>query len=157
MKNVRSTMRKVIFILLVVVMLTVTLGSSIASAAPSGPAGAPQMDGGHKALCNYTVRRGDTLYAIARRYGTTIWELASINHIRNVSLIRTGQHLFVPCGGPPPKPGPCCTYRVKCGDTLSGIAARYHTNTAYLASLNHIANPNRIYAGQWLRVPCWDP
>jgi LysM repeat protein len=54
---------------------------------------------------------------------------------------------------PPPPPG-SCTYRVRAGDTLANIAWRYHTSTSQMAAMNHIANPNRIYAGQVLRVPC---
>jgi LysM repeat protein len=156
MKNARSTTRKLFYVLLVVVMLTVTLGTGIASAAntTSDPTGTPAMDGVHPALCNYTVRRGDTLYGIARRYGTNVWYLASVNHIVNVNLIRTGQHLYVPCGVTPDPQPPCCFYRVRAGDNLSRIAARYGVSVSWLASVNHIANPSRIYAGQWLRVPC---
>lgn len=44
-------------------------------------------------------------------------------------------------------------YRVLAGDTLSGIAARFGTTTAALASANNIANPDLIYAGQVITVP----
>lgn len=43
-------------------------------------------------------------------------------------------------------------YTVKSGDTLSGIAARYGTTYQRLAQMNGIANPNKIYAGQIIRV-----
>lgn len=43
-------------------------------------------------------------------------------------------------------------YTVKKGDTLSGIAKKYNTTTEKLVELNKISNPNRIYAGQKLRV-----
>lgn len=43
-------------------------------------------------------------------------------------------------------------YTVKSGDTLSGIAAKFNTSVAKLASLNKIKNPNLIYVGQKLRV-----
>jgi LysM repeat protein len=43
---------------------------------------------------------------------------------------------------------------VQRGETLSGIAARYGTTTQALAQANRIANPNRIYWGQRLVVPC---
>ncbi len=49
-----------------------------------------------------------------------------------------------------------CSYKVRWGDTLANIAWRYHTSTRYLMNTNWIRNPNRIYAGTWLRVPCWD-
>ncbi len=44
-------------------------------------------------------------------------------------------------------------YTVKSGDTLSGIAAKYGTTYQELAKRNGIADPNRIYAGQEIRVP----
>lgn len=44
-------------------------------------------------------------------------------------------------------------YRVVAGDTLSGIAARFGTTTAGLASANGIANPNLIFAGQVITIP----
>ena len=47
-----------------------------------------------------------------------------------------------------------CTYVVKKGDTLSTVAAKYHTTVATLASLNHIKNVNVIFVGQVLKVPC---
>lgn len=43
-------------------------------------------------------------------------------------------------------------YTVKSGDTLSGIAAKYGTTYQKLAQLNGISNPNKIYAGQKIRV-----
>lgn len=43
----------------------------------------------------YTVKRGDTLYAIAKRYGTTWAQLARVNGIKNASLIYPGQKLRV--------------------------------------------------------------
>jgi len=47
-------------------------------------------------VVNYTVQRGDTLYSIARRFGTTIAELVRINNIQNPSLIRVGQEFVIP-------------------------------------------------------------
>ncbi len=49
--------------------------------------------------------------------------------------------------------GGTIVYTVRAGDTLASIARRYNTTVAILAQLNGIANPNRIYIGQRLRVP----
>lgn len=49
--------------------------------------------------------------------------------------------------------GPWTTIRVAAGQTLSGLAARYGTSVAELTAANHLRNPNRILAGQSLRVP----
>ena len=97
----------------------------------------------------YTVRRGDTLWGIARRYSTTVSALASLNHIANPDLIYPGQVLNLPRGAAPS----AGTYTVRQGDTLWGIARRYNTTVSALASLNRIANPNLIYPGQVLRLP----
>ncbi len=49
------------------------------------------------------------------------------------------------------------TYRIKSGDTLSAIAARFHTSVSALAHLNHLANPNLISAGRTLQLPGHSP
>ena len=61
----------------------------------------------------------------------------------------TGEVLLDP--GPAPQPYPY--YTVRAGDTLWAIARRYHTTVAELARLNAIADPNRIYGGQVLKIP----
>ncbi len=121
--------------------------------------------------CTYTVQRGDTLSRIAVSYNTTVAQLAALNGLANPNLIFAGQVLKVPCAGgtqpppspppsPPPQPPPAppptgeCTYTVKGGDTLGRIAGQYNTTVAQLASMNGIANPNFIYVGQVLKVPC---
>lgn len=45
------------------------------------------------------------------------------------------------------------TYKIRSGDTLSGIASRYHTSVSALAKANHLSNPNLIYAGHTLQIP----
>ena len=58
-------------------------------------------------------------------------------------------------GGTPPSPKPpaqVTTYVVQPGDTLSGIAERFHTTWQELARINHIKDPNLIYVGQVLKV-----
>lgn len=44
------------------------------------------------------------------------------------------------------------TYTVKAGDTLSGIAKKYHTTVKALQKLNNIKSANKIYAGQVLKL-----
>lgn len=47
-------------------------------------------------IVRYTIQPGDTLYYIARRFGTTVSELIRINNIRNPSLVRAGQIIIIP-------------------------------------------------------------
>jgi nucleoid-associated protein YgaU len=110
----------------------------------------------------YRVQRGDTLYSIGRRYGVSVWQLTSWNHIPNANCIYAGQVLVVyggcsggPPGGPPPggHPGGHGVYVVHCGDTLSRIAYRYGTSVWAIANANGIRNINYIYVGQRLFIP----
>lgn len=60
----------------------------------------------------------------------------------------------VPAPSPAPTPAPAGgSYTVVSGDTLSGIASRFGTTYQYLAQINGIADPNKIYTGQVLKVP----
>ena len=55
---------------------------------------------------------------------------------------------------PPPPPGACARYHVvRAGETLSSIGRLYGVSAWAIASANHLANPNRIYAGQYLCIP----
>jgi lipoprotein-anchoring transpeptidase ErfK/SrfK len=106
------------------------------------------------------VRRGETLYSIARRYGTSASAIASANRLRNPSLIYSGQRLVIPGsggggggggGGSVPTGG--TTHIVQRGETVSRIAYRYGTTVAAIASANGLRNPSLIYVGQRLRIP----
>ena len=94
----------------------------------------------------YIVKAGDTLSAIAQRYGTTYQKIASDNNIKNPDLIYVGQPLKIYTNVSE------ITYIVKAGDTLSAIAQRYGTTYQKIASDNNIENPNLIYIGQELRI-----
>ncbi|MCW5852223.1 MAG: LysM peptidoglycan-binding domain-containing protein [Anaerolineae bacterium] len=120
----------------------------------SGPVQPPAPGG----CFTYTVRTGDTLSAIALRYGTSIPAIVQANNLSNPNYIRAGQRLVI-CAGPgstpppPPPPPSGRTYVVRLGDTLSSIALRFGTTPYELARLNGLANANLIYAGQVLRLP----
>ena len=98
---------------------------------------------------SYVVKSGDTLSAIASRYGMSTSALASLNGISNANLIYPGQVLKVSGSY---NGSSATTYTVKSDDSLSGIASRYGTTVIALASLNGISNPNWIYPGQVLKI-----
>ncbi len=111
----------------------------------------------------YTVQRGDTLFRIAQRFGTTTNTLAAANGIANPSLIFVGQQLLIPGSGdlPPveaptqiPLPAEGDMYTVQRGDNLYRISIRNNTTIAILLNLNsQITNPNIIFVGQQIRLP----
>jgi LysM repeat protein len=109
----------------------------------------------------HVVRRGETMYSIARHYGSTVQAIAYANGIRNPSYIWVGQRLIIPCHGGYYPPPPCGSYHiVRRGETLSSIARRYGTTAWAIAIANGMRNPNYIWAGQRLYIPCmggWVP
>ena len=96
----------------------------------------------------YYVQSGDTLSSIATKFGTTISNLVSINHISNPNVIYVGQKIYV---GEATQ-GQSNAYTVQAGDTLSAIASKFGTNWQALAQKNGLANPNVIYVGQTLTI-----
>ena len=104
----------------------------------------------------YTVQSGDTLSAIARRYGTTVQELVDINHIQNPDLIYPGEKLRILTNSTTPGNEERGTgdiiYTVQRGNTLSQIAREYNVSVEHIVELNDIENPNLIYPGQKLRI-----
>jgi LysM repeat protein len=103
----------------------------------------------------HIVQRGENLFRIALRYGTTVQAIASANGIANPARIYVGQKLIIfTFGGQPPQPPTgATTYVIQPGDNLFRIALRYNLSYMYLAHYNGIANPSWIYAGQVLRIP----
>ncbi|WP_257610346.1 LysM peptidoglycan-binding domain-containing protein [Oenococcus oeni] len=96
----------------------------------------------------YTVKSGDTLSAIAVKYGTTYQTLASLNGIKSPYLIIPGEVLKLSSS----TASSATYYTIKSGDTLSGIASKYGTTYLKLASLNSIKSPYVIYAGKTIRI-----
>lgn len=107
--------------------------------------------GGEKKLICLTVAPGDTLYGIARLFNTTVNEIVALNQITNPNRIFPGQQLYLWVSQNVPYP--CCdVYTVKRGDTLSAIGERFGVDWRRIASINQIANPNRIFPGQVLKL-----
>ncbi len=104
----------------------------------------------------YLVRAGDTLSAIASRFGTTVNAITSLNGLFNPNLIYVGQRLQIP-GGAPESPGGSCTYVVKAGDNLTRIALTHRTTVWAIAIANNLANPSFIWVGQRLTIPSCSP
>jgi LysM repeat protein len=101
----------------------------------------------------YTVEWGDTLYSIARRYGTTVEAIVALNGLQNASYISVGQVLKISGTASPTTPSTGGEYTVQAGDTLYSIAIRYGTTVAAIQSANGIVNPSLIRIGQKLIIP----
>lgn len=151
--------------IVIVVMLLVSLAlviAPIASAAPADQTG----------VTSHTVQRGETLRAIAARYGVTVQALMQVNSIRNPDVIRAGTKLTIPRASTtsrtlttkatptpsvramaiPAAPSSACTnpYIVRRGDTLVAIAGRCGVKVSDLQRWNEVGTIIRV--GQSLRT-----
>ncbi len=139
------TTRRVILIL-VATTLVLASAASVAVAAPQA---------WYTCAAYHTVRYGENLNSISAMYGVSVQALMAANNIYNPNLIYAGQTLCIPGSTPVPPRPPCGTYyTVQWGDSLSSIAARYGTTVQAIMYANNIANPNYIYAGMILYIPC---
>ncbi len=94
----------------------------------------------------YVVVKGDSLYAIARRFNTTVDEIKKLNNLTSNTL-SIGQVLKIPTEGSSE-----LTYTVKKGDTLYSIARTYNTTVDKIKSLNNLKS-NTLSIGQTLILP----
>lgn len=97
----------------------------------------------------YVVQRGDTLYSIAQRLGTTVNELKNINNLTSNNL-SIGQILRIPTEEV--YEGNENIYVVKRGDSLYSIARDKNTTVAELKRLNNLTSDN-LSIGQLLTIP----
>lgn len=120
---------------------------------------------------SHRVRNGESLSAIATRYGVSVNQLAELNGLRRPYRINAGQVLALPTKGraeapavvvavaPTVKPAPPSgvvgtenQYVVRRGDSLSRIAAKHGMSEEALMELNSIKNRNFVYEGQVLAL-----
>lgn len=102
----------------------------------------------------YSVRPGDTLYLIARRYGTTVEELLRLNPGIDPDNLRPGQSVCVRGGedGGVMCPLGSIPYTVSRGDTLASIALRFSTTVDALKASNPDVDPLNLQVGQRLCI-----
>ena len=108
------------------------------------------------ALCTqyHTVQRGENLYRLSLRYGTTVSALQQANGLGSSTRIYAGQQLCVRAdSGSNDGNGGGTRYIIQTGDTLGRIARRFGVDLTVLARVNSIVNPNLIYAGQAISIP----
>lgn len=135
--------------------LKLTGAIAVSTTAPAAPTVAAKT---------YTVKRGDTLWAIARAQGVSLSHLMKLNGLGDRSVIHPGQKLKVsggtapaaapPASAPAPKPAKSAskTHTVAAGDTLWAIAKKHGVSVSALLTLNGLKSSSIIYPGQKLAV-----
>lgn len=100
-------------------------------------------------VATYTVERGDSLYSIANRFGTTVDTLKKLNNLTN-NLLSIGQILKLPTTEDISTTEE--SYIVQSGDTLYSIARKFNTNVNELIRLNNLSG-TALRVGQILKLP----
>ena len=99
------------------------------------------------------ARRGDTLSALAARFGMTADTLSTINGLTPDAPLYAGQVLRLTPFGSGSTGGFRGGYVVQRGDTLDRIARRFGVSESRLFCLNNIARRNLIFPGMLLLIP----
>ena len=129
------------------------------------PAPAEQVGGIGGDTMTYTVKSGDNLGVIARRSGTTVGAIKTLNKLKNDNVI-VGQKLVLPAStdtaaalaatpvaAKPRASGEDAEHVVQPNETLSQIARRYGVTQRAIGAANHISDPGKLTAGQRLIIP----
>ena len=91
------------------------------------------------------VAQGDTLEALAARYGVSVQELMRLNKITRPDELQIGQSLKLPASKG--------LVQVRTGDTLAVLAARHRTTVTELQKANPGVKPDQLKVGTWLKLP----
>lgn len=111
---------------------------------------------------SYVIQKGDSLYAIAKKFGTTVDKIKEDNNLTSNNLT-IGETLLIEdnlgvsaveeCFGENfSLPNNYVTYIVQKGDSLYNIAKRFNTTVKDIQELNNLNNIN-LYIGQELKIP----
>jgi len=92
----------------------------------------------------HSVRKGETLYGLSKRYSVPLRSLISANKLRAPYVLAVGQRLLVPSAR---------VHTVRKGETGYGISRRYGVTASALMRANGIKAPYRLAVGQKLRLP----
>lgn len=100
----------------------------------------------------YTVKSGDSLWSIAKKYGISVDELKAANNLTS-NVLQIGQRLNIPSmSGITTKPENYINYTVKSGDSLYSIASKNDLTVQELKNYNNLTS-NVLQIGQILKIP----
>jgi membrane-bound lytic murein transglycosylase D len=115
----------------------------------------PKATAARQEVVEHVVRPGDSLYNLAKRYGTSTEEIQRLNRV-SASSLAIGQVLKITQSPAPAKNEPSRAkppvYVVRSGDTLNSIAKRHRMALDRLLALNRLNADSKLQPGQKLIV-----
>ena len=115
----------------------------------------------------HTIAKGEGLYGIARKYGTTVEKIQQWNNIASPDKIAAGQKLKIRNSKATSEPAKAAEtsqstaepaanstiyHTIQKGESLGRIAEKYHTTVQKIMQWNNISNPDKIAEGQKLKI-----
>ena len=111
----------------------------------------------------YRVRRGDSLIRISKKFGVSVSDIMSVNHLRNRQPILIGQKLVIPKSGSVKRTTKRAysnyssthnkvIYKVRKGDNLGAIAEKFGIRASNIRNWNGLRYNEYIYPGQKLTI-----
>ncbi|WP_295781796.1 LysM peptidoglycan-binding domain-containing protein [uncultured Microbacterium sp.] len=129
----------------------------LAAVPPAAPRAAVAVKTAAAAPATYTVRPGDTVWAIARAHGVETASIQAANGLGPGSVIQPGQVLALgPAAAPVDAPAPApvdATHEVRAGDTVSAIARSNGVSVDAVLAANGLTRASIIYPGDVLQIP----
>jgi peptidoglycan endopeptidase LytF len=103
----------------------------------------------------YMIKAGDTLYALAARFNTTVTAIIAMNPGIDPNALRIGQTICIPGSQTPPSACPAGTfsYVVRPGDTLGQIGQRFNVALSAIIAVNPKFDPSNLQVGMVLCIP----
>ena len=142
-------------------MCLVFLGFALAGSLGLTPPASAASSTGAASTISYRVVAGDTLWVLARRYGTSVNAIASASGISPGATLRLGMLLKIPSKAAsaeaPVLSASATSHKVVSGDTVWLLAGQYHTTVSAIASASGITPETILRLGMVLKIPSSQP
>ena len=107
----------------------------------------------HTEYVTHTIKKGDTLSGLARKYSSKTITIAQTNRMKTADILTIGNVLVIPINTVSNKPRRKHTYMVAKGDTIKSISQKKGVSAQDIIEVNNIKNPELIYPNMVLNIP----